>query len=141
MRNKIVSIALVLLSPMIYYYLTLLFRINVTYQIIHFFGIRSIILVAIIILLIDSACAIITAVVTALPCSYLLGSNSIYITILLLITILGFPAFTFFMQSDSNNLVSIDFIGQCVSVLISVYYFANIGYRAAQNRGKTEARI
>lgn len=134
MRKKIVSIVLVMLSPLIYYYLTFLFRVNITYQLIYSFEIKSKILVASVILLSDFVCAIIIAGVTAWPLSYLFKFKPTYITLVLLITILGFPAFTFIVQSNFNYLASIDIIGQFVSVSIFIYYFAKFGYRAAQKK-------
>lgn len=135
MKNKILTIALVLLSPIIYYYLTFLFTTKITFPIISTVTSKSIILIALIYICINAICAILTACITALPCSYLLSSNSKYIIAILSITILSFPVCAFLMQSNFDRFTFIVFIGQCVSVLISVYYFVNIGYRVAQ-RGK-----
>jgi len=134
MRSKILAIALVLLSPIVYYYLTMLFIMHVSFPIIHAFTIKSLTPLAIVFILVNTICAIITAFVTVLPCSYLLGANPKYIIALFLITILSFPIATFFMQSDFNKLTSIVFVGQCVAVSISVYYFANVGYRRAAQK-------
>jgi hypothetical protein len=132
MRNKILAIALIVLSPFIYYELSFLFRIKVAFPIMQLFSYKSATLFAAISVSANVICAIITAFVTALPCSYLLEIKLIYIKTLFLIAILCIPAFVFFTQSEYDFLTTADFIGQCFSVLISVYYFANIGYRAAK---------
>jgi hypothetical protein len=134
MRNKILTIVLVLFSPIIYFYLTLWFVTHVAYPIIHTFAVKTLIMSALVFILSNAICAVITAFITALPCGYLSESNPKYIVILLLIAILGLPVFVYFMRSNFDSFTSIVFFGQCVSVLIVVYYFANVGYRTAQNR-------
>ncbi len=137
MRNKVLAMALMVLAPIIYYELTFIFRTKVAFPIMHLFSYKSVTLFATIFVLTNAICAIITAFVTALPCSYSLELKPKYIKTLLLIAILSIPAFAFFTQSKYDYLTTIDFIGQCVSVFISVYYFANIGYRAAQNKDES----
>lgn len=127
-----------LLSPIIYYELTIMSRIKVAFPIMHSFSTKSLTLFATIIVITNAICALITAFVTVLPCSYLLELKPIYIKTLFLIAILCIPAFAFFTQSKYDYVTSIDFIGQGVSVFIFVCYFTNIGYRAAQGGKKEE---
>ena len=134
MKNKILSVALVIFSPMIYYYLTIFFRLTVSYQILHCFASKSTALFTAIFLLTDAACAIVTAFVVALPSGYLAGSKPLSIVLILIVAMLGFPVIAFFTQTTQSNLVIIDFIWQCVSLILSVYYFVNIGYRRAVGR-------
>ena len=134
MKNKILTIALVLLSPIIYYELTMLSRIKVAFPMLNLFSIKSLALFAIIFTLTNAVCAIITGCVTALPCGYLLWLNQIYVKILLVVAILCFPTFAYFTQSKYDYLTSIDFIGQCISVFIAVYFITDIGHRAAQKK-------
>jgi len=132
MKNKVLAIGLVILSPVIYYYLTFIFTMKIALPIIYTVTSKSMTIIAIIYMVINTICAILTAFITALPCSYLLATKTKYILVLLPIAILSFPLCAFLMQSNFDRFTLILFIWQCVSVFISVYYFSKIGCRAAQ---------
>lgn len=130
MRSRIWTILFVLLSAFIYYKLSFYFRLNIAYKVLGSLGSGSKNLFPVIVMITDTACAIVTSVLTALPCGYLVEYNKRYIATILSISILAFPVASFFMQTDFDALAFLSFGIKCITVVISVCYFTNIGCRA-----------
>jgi len=78
--------------------------------------------------------AILTAIITTLPCGYLAKKQPKIIAILFIISIQIIPLYVFFQEPKTGSFVTIVWLGQFVAVVISAFVFAEIGSRIAAKR-------
>ena len=126
--KKIVVVVIGLLSPVIYLKISSICNVNIFFNVVYGINSKSIVTVAIVKVLTCLVSAIVTAFITVLPCVYLLPLYRKYIVIVFIVAILIFPVSTFFMLSNYDKLSFVDVFGQSISVIISVYLFATIGF-------------
>lgn len=141
MRNKFsrcaLIIILILFAPLVYIEIQGYITINAVFPVINAFSAKSKTALVTIFTTFNLLCAILTAVITALPCGYLARKQPKIIAILIIISIESIPASLFFQEEKVGNFIMLVSLGQFVMVVLSVFILAEIGNRiAAKERDK-----
>jgi hypothetical protein len=79
-------------------------------------------------------CAILTSIITALPCGYLARKQSKVIAFLIIISMQSIPAYVVFQDSTSGRFITLVWLGQFITGVISVLAFSEIGSRIAAKK-------
>jgi hypothetical protein len=81
--------------------------------------------------------AILTAIVTALPCGYLARKQVKIIAILFIVSMQSIPAYVVFQEPKIESFIAVVWLGQFITGVISVIVFTEIGSCiAAKNQDK-----
>jgi len=107
------------------------------FPVIKTFSAKSKTALAIIFTAFNFLCAILTAIITALPCGYLARKRVKVIALLLLVSMQSIPTYLVFQEPKILNFITVVWLGQFVSVAISAYAFAEIGCRIAAKKQET----
>jgi hypothetical protein len=138
MKNNLLRwslIALLLLSsPFIFVEVQSYITINAVFPVIKASSAKSKTALAIIFTSFSFICAILTAIITALPCGYLARKQVRIIAILFIVLIQSIPVYLFFQEPKVGNFIIVVWLGQFVAVVISAFAFAEIGCRIAAKR-------
>lgn len=84
-------------------------------------------------------CAILTSIVTALPCGYLARKQSRIIAILIIVSMQGIPAYIILQDTTYGGFVTDVWLGQFLTGVISVFVLSELGSRIAAKKQNKEA--
>ena len=141
MRNKYyrcgLIVILILFAPLIYVEILGYITSNAVFPVISAFSAKSKTAVVAIFTTFNLLCAILTAIMTALPCGYLAKKQPKIIAIFIIISIESIPVSLFFQEEKVGNFITLVSLGQFVTVALSAFILAEIGNRiAAKERDK-----
>jgi len=102
---------------------------NAVFLVIKAFSAKSQISLAIIFTTFNFIGAILTAIVTSLPCGYLARKQSNIIAILIIVSTQSIPTYVVFQDSSYGRFITSVWIGQVLTCAISVFAFSEIGRR------------
>jgi hypothetical protein len=83
--------------------------------------------------------AILTAIVTALPCGYLARKQVKIIAVLFVVSMQSIPAYVVFQDQKSGIFIIVVWLGQFLTGVISVFALSEIGSRIAAKKQDKEA--
>lgn len=127
-------VLLILFSSLIYTEVQGYITVNAVFPVIKAFSAKSKIVLALIFTTFNFICAILTAIITALPCGYLARKQVKIIAILFIVSMQSIPAYVFFQEPKIGSFITVVWLGQFVTVVISAFAFAEIGSRIAANK-------
>lgn len=127
-------IFLILFSSVVYVEVQGYITAYAVFPVIKAFAAKSKVALAIIFTTFNLICAILTTVLTALPCGYLARKQVKFITILFLASMQSIPTYLVFQEPNIWKFITVVWVGQFVSVAISAYAFAMIGSRIAAKK-------
>lgn len=135
-----VIVLLILISPLIYIEVQSFITSNAVFPVIKALSAESNTSIAIIFTIFNFACAILTAIITALPCGYLARKDPKIIAIFIIVSIQIIPVYLIFQESKVGNFLLVVFLGQFITVVLSAFAFAVVGSRVAA-KGHDKAAV
>jgi hypothetical protein len=125
---------LILLSPLIYTEVQAYITTNAVFPVINAFSAKSKTALVLIFTIFNIVSAILTSIITVLPCGYLARKQSKIIAILFIVSILCIPVYVVFQEPKVTTFIIETVLGQFVAVVFSAFIFAEIGSRLAEKR-------
>lgn len=136
LRWSLIAI-LILISPLICIEVLSHLTINFEFSVINALQAKSKIALIVIIIITNLISAIITALITAFPSGYLARKRERIIAILFIVSIEYFPVYSFFQMPPFKAFTVTVLIGQLLAVVISVFFFTEVGSRLAAKKQNT----
>jgi hypothetical protein len=128
-------VLLILFSALFYTEIQGYMNTNGAYPVIKAFSVKSKTAAVIIFTTFNFICAILTSIITALPCGYLARRYARIIAILIIVSMQSIPAYVVFHRSIYVSFVTSVWLGQFLTGVISVFVLSEIGSRiAAKNQ-------
>jgi len=128
---------LIIFSPLIYTEVQAYITTNAVFPVINAFSAKSKTVLVSILTTFNFISAILTSIITALPCGYLARKQSKIIAIVFIVSILWIPVSVVFQEPKVSTFITIVFLGQLVAVVFSALIFTEMGSRLAEKgRGK-----
>lgn len=118
---------LIILSPVLYLKFTTCFTVIMYLDVIRILDAHSIVKLAALKTLANMTSALFTALVTALPCSYLLPLQRKIIFFSLVVIILSLPVWSFLTQTSFHAISIVDMVSQILFVIAATYCLAKAG--------------
>lgn len=122
-------ILLILFAPLFYTEIQGYITIHGAFPTVRAFTVESRVTLAIIFTAFNFLCAILTMIVTALPCGYLARTKAKLFAFLITVSTLYIPAYVFFQEPEVGSFATLIWLGQLVTVAISAFAFAELGRR------------
>jgi len=136
LRWSLIAI-LILISPLICIEVLSYLTINFEFSAINALQAKSKIALIVIIIVTNLISAIITALITAFPSGYLARKQARIIAILFIVSIEYIPVVSFFQMPPFKAFTVSILLGQFLSVVCSVFIFAEMGSRLAKKQDKS----
>jgi hypothetical protein len=112
---------------------------NAVFLSIKLFSAKSKAALAIILIFFNFIGAILTSIVTALPCGYLARKQVKIIAVLFVVSMQSIPAYVVFQDPKSGIFIIVVWLGQFLTGVISVFALSEIGSRIAAKQQDKEA--
>lgn len=124
-------ILLILFAPLFYTEIQGYITTHAAFPTVQAFSVKSKVTLAIIFTAFNFLCAVLTLMITALPCGYLVGTKAKLLAVLITVSVQYIPTYVFFQEPDVGSFATLIWLGQLVAVVISAFAFAELGSRIA----------